>query len=154
MPKTQQAEGGSPKVAVDQIMARVVWNGDEDECWTWVGGKQGQGYGQIRVAGKELLAHRLAYELFVGPIPSGRHIDHLCRTRNCVNPSHLEAVSLVENVLRGNGFYALNARKTHCPKGHPYSGSNLYRTPKGHRRCRQCKRESRVIDHLGGTDAH
>lgn len=118
----------------------------ESGCIEWTGGLNGVGYGQF-YAGKtssnrtgKTYAHRWSYEQYVGPIPEGMHIDHLCRNRKCVNPAHLEPVTPGENVLRGNGRSATNARKTHCPSGHKYAGSNLYMTPSGQRKCRECNR--------------
>ena len=95
-----------------------------DSCWLWTAAKSG-GYGHFWPAGRMIPAHRWAYEFCVGPIPEGLEIDHLCRVRACVNPSHLEPVSPTVNKLRGFGLPAKNARKTHCPQGHPYSGENL-----------------------------
>lgn len=109
-----------------------------DTCWLWTGCKQNAGYGVL--AGK--LVHRLSYERHVGPIPEGLTIDHLCRVRLCLNPAHLEAVTLAANVLRGESLPARNARRTHCPQGHPYDQANTYVNPKtGWRMCRVCNRE-------------
>lgn len=88
----------------------------------------------------------MSHELHKGPIPEGLVIDHLCRNRGCVNPDHLEAVTQRENILRGEGLAAANARKTHCPKGHPYSGENLYVVPSsGRRQCRICADARRAL---------
>ncbi len=121
---------------------RVAENG----CWLWTGAQAGtgwetrEGYGMMAFGGTTHRAHRLAYEHFVGPIPDGLTIDHLCRVRHCVNPAHLEAVTLRENLLRGDTITAKNANATTCPKGHPYSGPNLYVDPRGHRQCKACRR--------------
>lgn len=91
----------------------------EDGCWGWTGSPNGNGYGHARVDGKTYVAHRYVYQSTVGPIPEGLQLDHLCRNRMCVNPSHLEPVTHRENVLRGQGHAAINARKTHCSCGLP-----------------------------------
>lgn len=125
----------------DRFWSRVdrdgaLWNGTP--CWVWVAEKDRYGYGRLRVDGKRISAHRLAYELLVGLIPLDLEIDHKCRNPVCVNPSHLEPVTHRENVHRGQvGRYWAN--KTHCPQGHPYAGENLYVSPKGARSCRKCR---------------
>lgn len=125
---------------VDRFMSKVVWNGDEDECWTWEGGTGSHGYGQISLGRKQRLAHRVSYELFKGEIPHGLVVDHLCRTPRCVNPSHLEAVTQGENCLRGVGACASNARKTHCVRGHEFTPETTYIVPAtGHRTCTVCR---------------
>lgn len=110
-------------------------------CWSWTASK-GRRYGDISYGGKSLIAHRVAYVLQIGPIPDGMVLDHLCRNQKCVNPAHLQPVESKENILRGIGWGAQNARKTHCPKGHPYEGENLRIRPSGRRECLTCKRES------------
>lgn len=110
-----------------------------DECWLWVGATV-RGYGEFYFKGRQLKAHRFAYELLVGPIPEGLTIDHLCRNRSCINPSHMEPVTIQENLRRGISPSAVNARKTHCLRGHPLKGQNLL-VNNGHRHCRQCKKE-------------
>jgi hypothetical protein len=83
------------------------------------------------------IAHRISYKEFIGPIPEGLVIDHKCRTRHCVNPDHLEPVTSLENTRRGNS--GINMReKTHCPKGHNYSGTNN----RGQRKCNICMQEA------------
>lgn len=116
------------------------WEPDGD-CWRWTGALQNAGYGQY---GKPaVLAHRWSYELHVGPIPTDLVVDHLCRNRWCVNPEHLEVVTLAENIIRGESLPAKNKRKTHCPKGHPYDDENTHLTSQGWRICRACNRGRR-----------
>jgi HNH endonuclease len=99
-------------------------------CWLWVGYTKRDGYGQY--LGRP--AHRVAYELVVGPIPPGLQIDHLCNNAPCVRPEHLEAVTPQENNRRrDNGG-------THCKSGHPYDEANTYIRPNGCRDCRACIR--------------
>ena len=76
--------------------------GYETPCWIWQLGRRG-GYGEAKVDGRQVRAHRLYYERFVGTIPEGLQLDHLCRQRACVNPAHLEPVTGTENVRRGGG---------------------------------------------------
>ena len=126
-----------PITSLEQHFWSKVGRGDKDRCWPWLAGKT-RGYGRfyIRRVGKQ--AHRIAYELLVGPIPDGLDLDHLCRKHSCVNPRHLEPVTRRENLLRGIGFPAMNAKKLCCPKGHPL---NVIVNDRGYmkRRCRVCK---------------
>lgn len=109
-------------------------------CWLWTGAVNPHGYAKIRIDGTDWLGHRLAYELFVGPIPRGLELDHKCRVRSCINPDHMEPVTGRENILRGESVSAQNARKTHCNHGHKFMPENTYVYPNGHRVCRACKR--------------
>jgi hypothetical protein len=119
-----------------------VDRGRVDECWGWLASIAGNGYGQFTVAGATALAHRVAYEMAYGVIPAGLQIDHLCRTRSCVNPGHLEAVTPRENVMRApDTLGARFAAKTHCPHGHAYDEANTTYRKNGGRRCRACNRE-------------
>ena len=114
-----------------------------EACWLWTAAKSTRGYGSIGTGDRRTaLAHRVAYELLVGPIPEGLTLDHLCRNHGCVNPAHLEPVTQRENVLRGVSPSARCAAVTHCPQGHPYDEANTYRPPEGGRDCRACVREA------------
>ena len=112
-------------------------------CWIWIGHVTSGGYGEIMVSAKESprkdYVHRWVYQELVGAIPKELQIDHLCRNRRCVYPAHLELVTSRQNTLRGNAPAAANAHKSHCLRGHPLSGDNLYLSPSGGRRCRICK---------------
>lgn len=107
------------------------------ECWLWTAATTREGYGTIRFNGVTTCAHRIAYELLVGPIPQGLELDHLCRTPACVNPAHLEPVTHRENMLRGRGVAAAHASQTHCLRGHPFDEENTLRL-QGKRVCRAC----------------
>ena len=117
--------------------------GAPDECWPWIACINKKGYGHFRLKGRLNRAHRVAYELITGLIPAGLTIDHLCRNRKCVNPQHLEAVTMKTNTLRGESPAALNAKKTHCKRGHPFDEANTIIELYGARRCRECHNQSR-----------
>jgi HNH endonuclease len=111
-----------------------------DSCWLWTAAKDPKGYGRFFYTknGKRIRsgAHQYAYIRFVGPIPPGHELDHLCRNRACVRPDHLEVVTHGDNVRRG----LQGNLRTHCPRGHPLDGG---RTPGNSQRyCLTCKRES------------
>lgn len=114
------------------------------DCWLWAGLVSSSGYGiyLVKIDGKwrQRKAHRLLYELERGEIPEGLVIDHLCRVRQCVNPEHLEPVTIGENLMRGEGLQARNRRKTHCVNGHGYTPENtIFRKHENNgRRCRTC----------------
>lgn len=130
----------------ERFEAKVQRGDTPDACWLWTAFLPACGYGRFYVNGKLHLAHRISYEMFVGPIPEGLCLDHLCRVRNCVNPRHLEPVTHQENVRRGEA--GLNyASKTECPKGHPYSGKNLVVLKNGQRRCKACH-SARQSNHI------
>lgn len=126
----------------ERFWSKADWDIHEpDRCWEWLGYITKAGYGQF---GRNMIAHRLAYELEVGEIPAGLQIDHLCRNRSCVNPDHLEPVTGRENTRRGESFSARLAAQTHCKRGHVFTPENTYVPPAGSnglRRCRECVRQ-------------
>jgi hypothetical protein len=119
---------------LERFWERVDKDGP-DGCWLWTGTIADNGYGYYGGT----TAHRWMYRQCVGEFPVELHVDHLCRVRHCVNPAHLEPVTVRENTLRGIGFCAVNAGKTHCPRGHEFTEENTkwWRTS---RRCRTCLR--------------
>jgi len=120
----------------------------ENGCWIWTGGvSRGNGYGRAWLNGQTMTAHGAVYTAYVGAIPTGREVDHLCHNRDpmcpggpcmhrrCVNPEHLEAVTASTNQVRQG------ARKTHCPHGHEYTPENTkYKAGSNCRHCRACHR--------------
>lgn len=145
-PATRGYRGSGPRPVAERI--RNMSRTDENGCWIWQGRPTNAGYGlmTLRTDGvaRSTSAHRVAYETFVGPVPDGLVLDHLCRVRMCVNPAHLEPVTSRENTMRSPitlGF--INAAKTHCPHGHPYDEANTYvwvRPNTTMRICRTCAR--------------
>lgn len=100
-----------------------------DDCWEWIGAKEWDGYGivGVRLADDRMVtqrAHRVLYELFVGPIPAGKHLDHLCRNRSCVRPSHLEPVTVAENNRRKIGHYPKKYIQTRSRVKSPWKKAN------------------------------
>jgi hypothetical protein len=101
-------------------------------CWKWAGSRNEQGYGGFRTPSGLKKAHRVAYELAIGPIPDGLVLDHICRRPHCVNPCHLEPVTQAENLRRAA------MQRTCCPQGHPYTPDNTYYYKGKGRQCRTC----------------
>lgn len=110
------------------------------ECWIWTASLQLKrgGYGQFRIGRTIRRAHIVAYELLVGPVPQGLVLDHICRTPACVNPAHLDPVTLAENTRRGMAPSAIAFRTNHCQRGHAYTAENTIRKRSGKRECREC----------------
>lgn len=124
--------------SVHRFMAKV---NETDSCWIWTAALDPYGYGRFWANGGMVLAHRWAYEHFVGPIPAGLVVDHLCSNPPCVNPAHLDPCTQAENVRRGESG-ARQAAITQCPRGHEYTPDNTYVIPRtGSRSCRACAQD-------------
>ena len=127
---------------------------NNDGCWIYDGYISTTGYGMRSYMGRPTQAHRAYYRHYIGEIPEGNELDHLCRVRSCVNPDHLEPVTRLENSRRGEGGRARAAQmraKTHCAQGHAFDQDNTLIAKNGWRRCKACMaaqnkkwRESRV----------
>jgi HNH endonuclease len=135
------------------------WNHVEvtESCWLWTGALNQYGYGNFVVKAsrptKNIGAHRFSHLIFKGPIPKGKEIDHLCKVRRCIHPQHIESVTHRENLMRGETLGALNARKTHCYKGHSLSGDNLLIKYNGFRSCRVCQKKKNRRAYLKRREA-
>lgn len=131
-----------PRTADCGDFAEMFWlradrRGDT-ECWNWKQRLLPNGYGRINDSrnGTRPYAHRVSYELSRGSIPNGFEVHHLCGNKACVNPAHLEALSVADH--RGLGW-----GRTHCPHGHEYTAENTYVNPKGVKVCRACNARSK-----------
>ncbi len=135
---------------IDRLAGRVeiVDRGYGSDCWESGHTAVHLGYRKIKVPGSHSsgYVHRVAYELLVEPVPGDLVIDHLCRNTACFNPDHLEPVTDAENILRGVGYSALNAVKTHCPEGHEYTASNTGRAALG-RYCLRCAADRKAAEY-------
>lgn len=124
--------------------------GDQNSgCWLWLGTLTRQGYGTIHIGSKKdgsrrtMLAHRFSYELNRGPIPDGMYLDHrVCRTKACVNANHLVVCTFAENMQQPDGAAYLHKIKTHCPRGHEFTESNIGHHATGGRFCLTCARQA------------
>lgn len=129
----------SPERQRSRLEAKIP--ADRSGCWPWTGQRTTGGYGTMRTGpGQRDYVHRVAYRLYVGPIPDGSQIDHLCRNRACFNPGHLEIVSNRTNFLRGAHPNAIAYRTAMCRKDlHEMTPRNtMVSATTGARRCREC----------------
>jgi hypothetical protein len=142
MVQRRYKKGHNARRTMEQLVWPNVPDRPEGECWQWAGPMQSDGrYGLVRPHGRTIPAHRVVYELVIGPIPEGLHIDHLCNNPGCVNPAHLEPVTQGENNRRAA------ERQTHCINGHDYADPDNVRLIQRKRldgspgrRCRACDR--------------
>lgn len=144
------SKGGTEARAVpaeERFWSKVDKNGPVPECrpdlgpcWIWLGAASDNGYGAFKNGDRDVGAHRFSYELHKGPIGPGLEPDHLCRVRLCVNPSHLETVTHLENVRRGESPAMRIQRSGHCSHGHEMTLENAVAQRDGKRGCRACNR--------------
>lgn len=122
------------------FLSKVDYAGG-DGCWNWTAGKKLGGYGEFKpfLGRNNRAAHSIMWEIRNGAVPKGLYLDHTCRNTSCVNPQHLEPVTCGDNVLRGEGITAQNARKTHCKCGREFDVFRKSRTGRG---CSFCLREA------------
>lgn len=143
----------STRTLEERLWAKIDKRGP-DECWPWTA-CTAVGYGKISVKNRgPQLAHRIVYELMIGPIREGMVIDHSCHDESCVppcqhrkccNPAHLNPITNAANVLRGNSMNARNARKTHCKRDHEFTTDNtIIRKDTGARQCRTCHNANKL----------
>lgn len=142
-----------------RLLSKLDMSGGPDSCWLFDGAKTSGGYGNIFMGGKYRPAHRVAYEMFVGPVSDELELDHQCHNRSgckggpncphraCCNWSHLIPSTHRENDLRGKSIWAVNAAKTHCPQDHEYTPENTYVRPDrkpgtSTRDCRRCRADT------------
>ena len=128
--------GKNRRPSIERLFDRII-GCESGECWL-VRGRTA--YMRIKPNGRNVQAHRAVYELFRGRIPNGMVLDHLCRVKACVNPTHLEPVTNWENVRRGNSPIAIASRRRTCAVGHPSNAVNTRIDRHGKRHCRECER--------------
>lgn len=134
----------------DRFLSKVSIPAPASSCWLWEASEKGRGYGGFWLDGKNHVAHKVSYETWVGSVPEGLELDHVCRNRDCVNPLHLEPVTRSENILRGlsprlasDRARERHASRTHCKYGHEFTPENTkinFRDGFTVRSCRVCNR--------------
>lgn len=126
----------SEEYILERLTSRVI---DWEDCWLVGGSPHKREYRQLQfkkgIFNRMIAAHRLSYELFIGPIAAELTIDHLCENGACINPNHLEPVSRETNALRWHRNHA----KSECLRGHEYTNKNTYYDKRGYKSCRVCK---------------
>lgn len=137
MPTVAKKITGIDGHAKFRFMSKVGDRSTENGCWNWIGGCGNKGYGVFNHRRSAYQAHRFAYTMFIGPVDPLMTVDHLCRNRACVNPDHLEVVTNLVNIRRGNA--GINGySKTHCKRGHEFNDENTKINVAGMRQCVPC----------------
>lgn len=135
---------------IERLLRRCIET--ENGCWVFQGATK-EGYGVVGLGSRgdgNALAHRLTYTHFIGEVPDGLDLDHLCRVRSCCNPWHLEPVTRWVNANRG--LRATGYRDSHCKNGHEYTPENT-RMKSGYRRCVVCLRSHQRAERQRRRDA-
>ena len=131
---------GYPPAYAHRLWAKVE---KTETCWIWTGTVSKYGYGIITYGGRFLRAHRVAYELEIGAVPTEMHVHHECGTKLCVNPAHLSVLSPSEHSSIHASGRSAKGRKltpaTHCKRGHEFTPENTYVRPSGKRICKACR---------------
>lgn len=125
---------------IDRLYAKVV--AAENNCQVFTGSKTCDGYGQLSVAGRNTYVHRMAWEIYRGPIPEGLEIDHECYRPNCVNPDHMSLKTHAENLRGRRRIASQNYGKTHCWAGHEYTEENTTYSICNAKLCKTCSRST------------
>ena len=129
---------------IERFVRKIDFHSSPIGCWIWKGSLGGRtqittSYGRLYLNDKNVMAHRFSFEFFnKKPIPDGFHIDHLCCNPKCVNPNHLELVTLRENMLRAKNPLSIQASKMFCKRNHPLFGDNVYISKSNTRKCKTC----------------
>ena len=134
-----------PATSTEDRFFKYVEGRFSPDCWIWSGGKNPGGYGRIhepRRSGSVILAHRFSFEFHKHKLLPGEQLHHVCRNRSCVNPDHLQVVTIENHPDAGN---VINKNKTHCIHGHELSPENTYsyvdKRCVQKRCCRKCRYE-------------
>ena len=143
--------GPKPRNPIDRFEEKFIPEPNTG-CWLWVAASKVSGYGVFQFEGKGMGAHRAACKLFRGPVPDDMQVDHLCRTRSCVNPDHLEVVTAKENTRRSR---QANGVLLFCKRGHRRDDpANVYIHPKrGTRHCKACNKLRQKMRSKGGASS-
>lgn len=155
--------GPKPTHPIPRILANLnIADIRPEYCWIWKSFGSPFVYPRVCWNRKDIAAHIVVCSEIQGVTTQGFEVDHLCRNRRCVRPSHLEVVTKQVNNYRSNSGSACNVRKTHCKNGHLLITKNIYESPyiskQGKRICKICnrawKREKYKLTHCTSAAPH